>query len=192
MLLSMDIPTTEPTSFTAGDTVKWTREISDYPADQYALKYVLQLLSGGTPIEISAAADGSSYAVTISAASSAAYAVGDYRWYGYVTDLATGLERYSIGSGSLTVLPDPAAFTTATDLRSHARKVLAAIEATLEGTATRDQLKMQIDGEMIERRTIAELLQLRSFYAAEVRREEQAEKLAKGIRTNNIIRTRFL
>ena len=146
-----DIPTKEPTEITAGDTVKWAKTLADYSAESYALNYVLQLLTGGTPITVTASADGSDHSITISAATSAEYSAGNYGWYSYVTDLATGLERYSLDSGLLTIKPDPTAFTSSTDLRSHARKMLDLLDTVLQGKATSDQMKVQVDGRSLER-----------------------------------------
>ncbi len=186
-----DIPTQEPTEFTAGDTVKWTKSLDDYPADLYALKYQIIPLSGGAPLIVSATADGTDYAITISAAISAGYSSGDYRWYSYVTDIATSTERYSINHGDLTIDPDPTAATVA-DLRSHARTVLDAIEALLEGEASIAQQEMSIEGKSLKRREIPELLEMRSAYLAEVKREEAAEALRKGLGTGDRILTRFV
>lgn len=196
MLPSMaTIPTTEPTTITAGDTVQWTKTLSDYPADAYALNYTLQPISGGTPLEVTAAASGTDHAVTISAATSAGYSSGDYRWFSFVSDLATSTQRFTLEHGSLSILPDPATFTTASDLRSHARTVLDAIEAVLEGRATSAQAEYSLNvagnQTQIKYIQIADLLKLRSYYAAEVKREDQAEAIAKGMGSGNRILVRF-
>ena len=191
MLPSMsEIPTTEPTEITAGDTIKWTKSLDDYPADEFVLKYQIVPLSGGAPITVTASADGTDHSVSISAATSAGYTSGDYRWFSYATDIATGLERYTIDHADLTIKPDPTA-TTAADLRSHARTTLDAIEALLEGEASIAQQEMTIEGKSLKRRTIAELLEMRSFYLAEVQREEKAEAIRKGLGTGGRILTRF-
>jgi hypothetical protein len=190
MLTSMsDIPSTEPEEITAGDTIKWTKSLSDYPADSYALHYQFQPLAGGTAISIAATADGTDHAITVSAAVSADYTAGDYRWTSYVLDSATGLERTTIDRGNTTILPDP--LTSTADLRSHARTTLDAIEALLEGEASIAQQELTIDGRTLKRRTIAELLEMRSFYLAEVQREDKAEAIRKGLATGGRILTRF-
>lgn len=186
-----EIPTIEPTEVTAGDTIKWTKTLSDYPADEYALNYQIIPLSGGTPITVTASADGTDHAINISAATSAGYSAADYRWFSYATDIATGLERYTVDRGDLTILPDPTA-TTAADLRSHAATVLDAIEALLEGEASIAQQEMAIEGKSLKRRTIPELLEMRSYYQSEVKREEKAEAIRKGLATGGRILTRFV
>ena len=190
MLATMiTIPTTEPNIIFAGDTLRWSKSLADYPADAFALHYKLQPLTGGTAITLAATANGTDYSIAVSAAQSAGYASGDYRWTSYVLDIATGLERTVIDSGALTIKPDP--LTSTADLRSHARKTLDAIEAVLEGEASVAQLKYTVDNKSLERRTFPELLQLRSFYLDEVRREEQAEAIRKGLSSGGRILTRF-
>jgi len=71
-----DIPTTEPLSFRAGDTVKWKKSLGDYPATSWTLKYFLVIQSDQKII--TASADGTDHLVTITAAASAGYAVGRY------------------------------------------------------------------------------------------------------------------
>lgn len=188
--------TTEPKTITAGDTIAWSKTLTLYPADAFALNYTLQPLAGGSPITVSATPDGTTHAITISAATSADFLPGEYRWYSYVTDLATSTERHSIAAGTITVAPNPLAFTTTTDLRTHARKTLDAIEAVLEGRASESQAEYSVSFGGSSRSAksipIAELLQLRSHYAVEVRREEQAEAIAAGLGGGNRILTRFV
>jgi len=188
--------TTEPTTITAGDTIAWTKTLSSYPAEAFALYYVLQPLAGGAPVTIEATADGTNHNITISAATSADFLPGEYRWVAYVIDTATTTERHTIAAGNLTIAPDPLAFSVTTDLRSHARKTLDAIEAVLEGRASQSQSEYSVsfggNTRMVKNIPIAELLQLRSAYAQEVRREEQAEKLSAGLGGGNRILTRFI
>jgi len=185
-----DIPSQEPTKFTAGDTVKWTKSLDDYPADLYALKYQIVPLSGGAPLIVSATATGTDYAITISAATSAGYSSGDYRWYSSVTDIATGAERYSINHGDLTIDPDPTAATVA-DLRSTARQIYDAINATILGEASNAQLKVTVDGDTLENKSTSDLLEMESRYRQLVANEEKAENIRKGLATGDRILTRF-
>ena len=77
------------------------------------------------------------------------------------------------------------------DGRSHAQKVLDAIEATMEGRATKSQAIMQINNRQIQYLKPEELIKWRSFYKAEVAREKTAEKVAQGEDPGNRILTRF-
>lgn len=173
--MGADVPTIEPTTLTAGDTWTWERTLADYPAPTWVLSY--RLLSQAGEIAISASADGSDHLVSVAKATTAAYKAGLYKWFASVTD---GTSRYQVGAGLVTVLPDPAAAGAGFDPRSHARRVLEAIEAVIEGRATKDQEEYSIGSRSLKRTPIAELLELRDRYRAEVRGEELAEGIANG------------
>ena len=66
-MATMAIVTTEPTSITAGDSVAWTRSLSDYPASAgWSLAYTL--INAAAKITINASAAGDDHAVSVSAA----------------------------------------------------------------------------------------------------------------------------
>lgn len=185
----MTNPTIEPRTLRAGDTWKWRREdLADYPAPTWTLKYRFKSAAGG--FEVVAAASGTAHQVTVAAATSAGYAADSYSWAAWVE---SGAEQYTVGSGTLTVEPNLRAGTAgaALDARSHARKVLAAIEAVLEGRASRDQEEYRIGERMLKRTPIADLLRLRSLYRKEVQAEEAGAALANGTGTGRRILTRF-
>jgi hypothetical protein len=107
-----------------------------------------------------------------------AWVAGFYSWTKFATEIATS-RRTTLGTGKLTVLADPST-QTATDTRSHARKVLDAIEAVIEGTASHEQSDMAIDGKAMKRRSIADLLALRTNYKAQVAAEEAKQAGKRG------------
>lgn len=181
-----EIPTSVPATITAGDTLKWRTSLADYPADAgWTLKY--RLINSANKYDITAAADGSDYLVAVAATISAAYAPGVYTWQAYVEK---GTDRYTTGSGSLTINPDLAAQAAGYDTRSHARKTLAAIEAWIEshdpGVAD-----YQIAGRSMRYIHKDELLALRSRYQNEVRREEAAERISNGLAAGNRLLVRL-
>ena len=171
--------TTPPRQMQAGDTLSWRVTLADYPASQgWALAYRLVPMSGATPITFSATSSGNDHVISIAAATSAAWAAGAYTLIGTVTKAA---ERYSVYQASHTVLPN-LAVSTGYDARSHARKMLTAIEAALEGQATTEQLSL-IEISVYSRGQKHDkglLIKARNQYAIEVRREEAAA----GIRPN--------
>lgn len=169
------IPTTEPTELRAGDTWKWTRTIADYPASSWTLSYVL--VQAGVQKTITASSSGDNYSVTVAKATTANYAEGLWTWSAAVDN---GTERYTIDSGTLQVLPNLVAQSTGYDGRSHARIVLEAIEAVIEGRAGKDQQRYSIAGRELWLTPVADLLKLRQTYKAEVRAEEMAERLKNG------------
>lgn len=178
--MATEIPTKEPSAFTAGDTVKWKRAnlSGDYPATGgWTLKYYLYGPEGVQAVD--AVADGVNFAVTITALVSSAFVAGDYAIKGFVTKTATS-ERYLVYENSLTVNPDPANINDATETRSHAKKCLDAIEAVLEGRATRSDRSYTIAGRQTEHYTFEDLMKLRDYYAGKVAAEKQAAAFARG------------
>lgn len=183
-----EIPTREPETVVAGDTWRWKRTdlVTDYPASAgWALSYVL--LNASAKITITASADGDEFRVDEAAADTASHAAGVYAWEASVTN---GADRFRVGTGTLEVEADFAAATTL-DTRTHARKVLDAIEAVIERRASKDQQEYTVDGRSLKRTPVGDLLVLRDRYKREVEREEQAERLAKGLGTGRMVVTRF-
>lgn len=171
------IPDNEPATLRAGDTWRWTRSLSDYPAPGWVLKYRFKNAAGG--FEITATASGADHSVTVAAATTTSYAAGRYTWQAWVEGGSS--EKYTVDEGTFEVLPDyrSGTATAALDDRSHARKMLDAIEAWLE---SRDMAvaSYQIAGRQMQYIPPAELLKLRSKYRTEVQAEENAARLARG------------
>lgn len=183
----MAIPTREPSQLTAGDTWQWSQSFADYPAsDGWALAYALRHPSL-TAINLAATADADVFLISIPAATTAAYAAGTYSMTGYVSK---GDDRFEVFRGSLLVLADPVAATTL-DTRSHARKVLALVEAALEGRASATLLETEIEGVKLKRIPHADLLLLRDRYRQEVASEDVATAAAQGLGNPRNIRVRF-
>lgn len=109
--MSMTVPTTEPTAVRAGDTWAWTRALYDYPAPGWALTYTLFSRVG--VITIVAAADVTLHSVSVAPSTTANYTAGRYDWVAHVSD---GTDRYQVGSGVLTILPDLGATARAATL----------------------------------------------------------------------------
>jgi len=184
----VDIPTTEPAEIIAGDTLKWKREdlSADYPASSWTLTYELR---GPQQITITATADGDDFSVSVGTSTTAGWTAGDYWWAAYVSD---GTDRYRVDGGTLTIKPDLATTGAVYDGRSHAKKVLDAIEAVIEGRASKDQMSYTIAGRSLARTPIADLLRLRDSYKAEYKAEQKAEKIDRGVKTGDKILTRFV
>lgn len=176
--MAADIPTTEPTELRAGDTWKWTQSLSDYPASAWTLKYRFKSTVGG--FEITASTSGDDFAVTVSAATSANYPPGRYDWQAWVEGGTS--EKYTVGTGSADILPDlrSTSATALQDVRSHARKMLDAVQAWLEN---RDPAvaEYEIAGRRMKYIPLADLLKLRQRYLAEVAAEDRAAKIARGL-----------
>lgn len=185
--MAATIPTIEPTSFTVGDTVKWTKTLSNYPAsDGWVLSYAF-VNSSATFGESTSTADGDSHAIVITATDSADLTAGVYTWQSYVTYSG---ERYQVGAGTVTVKANFA--DGAADVRSHAKKVLDAIESVIEGRASEDASSLSIAGRSITKMTLDELVAARSRYRVEYANEIKAERIDAGLGHSGRVRIRFL
>jgi hypothetical protein len=173
--VSFTPPENVPAELIAGDLWSWVRTLSDYPAPTWTLTYYFE--NSGRSFSVIATTSGTGFAASATAATTTSYAPGRYRWRARVTN---GAEAYTVESGWLVVRANPAAAGTY-DARSHVRKVLDAIEATIEGRASNDQLSMSIAGRSISRTPMTELVTLREKYLAFVADEENAEDVAAGL-----------
>jgi len=186
---SSNYPTTEPEVLVAGDRWVWKRtDLTEYGAG-FTLTYELTIDGGGTPITLTATLSSGEYLIEVASATTAAYTAGDYSWSALMTRDADS-ERVRVGAGTLTVKPDPA--ISVADPRSHAKTTLDAIEAVIENRATKDQESYSIAGRSLSRMNITDLLAFRDKYRIDVKREEDAEKIAKGLGTgkNIVVRMR--
>lgn len=184
--MAQSIPTREPASVVAGDTVAWTITLADYPAsDGWVLKY--RLINAAGKIDITSAASGDDHAVSVAAATSALWVSGTYAWQAYVEK---ALERYTTGSGSIVVQPNLAAQATSYDTRSAAATALDNINIWL---TTRDPAVA--DYEIANRRMrfhpIPDLLKMRDKLKAEVAAEAAAANMAAGLGGRGKIYVRY-
>jgi hypothetical protein len=167
------VPTTEPTRVHAGDSLTWRREdlTADYPANAgWSLSYTL--ISHSRAFQVPAVADGTAFAVTVDAATTATWPAGDYTWAAAVT---LGAQRNTIAQGRITVLPNLAGAVGGLEVRSPARQALDAVNAALASYGAKAYLQEIQTGDRRQRfNTPAEFLAFRSRLEAEVRREEVA------------------
>lgn len=167
--MASTIPSSEPATLVAGDTIAWTRELSDYPASTWTLAY--RLINAANTIDITASADGDTHSVAVSAAVSATYQPGVYTWQAYVT---AGAARYTVGSGRIEIKPDLAAQQGGFDTRSEARQILEALREgyktmTLAGSG--HVFEYQIAGRVMRYHKPADILEAIRYWSVEVARE---------------------
>lgn len=174
---------------TAGDTLDFTTSVPDYPASAgWTLKYRLAPRVSGAVIDITAAADGDDYDIQVAASTTLGWAAAYYAWTAFVEKAA---ERYTVGRGELQIRAASTTLAAGTDLRSHAKKTLDAIEAVIESRATMDQQEYAIGGRSLKRTPIADLLRLKSVYAGYVANELAAERLNAGLAPGGKLLVRF-
>lgn len=179
------IPTTEPKRFRIGDTLKFKRYFADFPPDAYTLGYVFTNDNYIYSFDCTDNGDGSHLA-NVATTQTTSWRHGEYTWQAYMTSAG---ERYSVGTGIIELLPDLT--KGAIDDRTHVKRTLDAIEATLEKRASSDQLSYSINGRSLSRTPIEELVKLHSHYKQMYKRELQTAELNNGRGRNNVLRVRF-
>jgi hypothetical protein len=173
-----------PARLVIGESVSWKWTDSTFPAsDSWELTYTLVNADG--QIQIVASADGDDHLVEVAAATTADYDAGTYDWQAHISD---GTERYKVAAGVIEIVADFAEEDSGYDARSHAKVMLDALEATLEGRATKTQMRQEYDGVRIEHLTHDELMNARARYKAEYRRELVA---AGKVASRRTIKARF-
>jgi len=156
----------EPSQITAGDRLQWRRTFADYPASTWTLKYYLRASQGN--IDITATADGDDFVIDVASADTVGYKAGVYRWQAQVDDGAGALAV--IATNQIKIVENFANLDRF-DSRTHAQKVLEAIEAALEKRATAEQQSFTVEGRAIELLSIEELVKARDRFRREVSRE---------------------
>lgn len=168
--------TAMPARFTAGETVKYTKAFSDYPANA---GNVLKLVMAGVEYTAPANVDGTSFDITLTHTQSALVPAGGYRWLERVT--TAGGEVHVLASGYVTVDPDPATLTAEQSL-SYAQRTLKVIEAIQTGRLTRDMQAWIVDGVQAQFYDAADpdLEKLRVKMAREVEHEKRGTNPGLG------------
>lgn len=140
--MSITIFDKEPISFVAGDTVKWKKSVSGFPASEgWTLSYAL--VKDGVQITFNASADGDDYAVTISAEISAGYTPGVYA---YQAKVSYGTEAATVATGRIEIKPTFAAQSSGYDARSFAKKMVDALETLFPVLAAKGFASYSIAG----------------------------------------------
>lgn len=182
--MSAAIPTTEPDQISAGDTAKWLRSLADYSAaDAWVLTYTL--VNASNRYTFAASASGADHLVNVAAATTVAWVAGTYQWRAQV---AKAGEVFTVVQGSIKVL---ASFASAVEARSDAAVALQNLNDYLKNTANIAASEYQINGRMLRRHSMGELLKLRGQLQLEVLRETNAQRLAAGLAPAGRMQVRF-
>lgn len=183
----MTIPTIEPTSIVAGDTLSWQRTLADYPATTWTLKY--RFINATTKIDITATASGTDHLVAVTSTTSAAYTAGTYTWTAWVekTD-----ERVTVGGGILVVQANIAALNTL-DARTDAAKIVDQLMAAYKTYTESNGLvaEYEVAGRRMKYRSAAEILTQLNFWESRVNTEKKAARIAAGLGGGGKVLVRF-
>lgn len=177
-----------------GDSTSWLDDCVTLPdgrvaapSSGWALRYVLR---GPVALDIDAVAQPPGWSTTLTKTASSALVAGLYAW---AAQVSTSTERITVGSGQLRMLPDLTGISGSYDTRSQAQKALADCETALASfNASGGRVKRyDIAGRSMEFASIAELMQVHSFWRAKVMTEQTASAVANGHGNPRNLYTRF-
>lgn len=182
------IPTNEPETFSAGDSLSWKKSLADFvPADGYSLTYCFRGLNL-TSLDVTSTASGATHLVTIATDASASLIPGEYTVAGYAVKSG---ERVEIYRGTVAVTQNIFTIEAGKDTRTQARRILDNVEAVIEGRASSSILGSTVDGTRLDRIPMVDLIMLRDKYKQLVLSEQQLEKIRSGRAASNSVFTRF-
>lgn len=179
----------EPEKICKGDTVKWKKTFSDYPASEgWELNYKLYNADGTdlTTLAFDSEVndDGNDFQIVIPDDTTTNWTAQQIFFRGYVTKDS---ETFTVAQGSIEVVSVISSFN---DLK-HVRGVLDAIEATLLGRASESHESYSIQGRSITKMSPEELMRWRDVYKAELVSLKKAERIRKGLGSKSKIQVRF-
>jgi hypothetical protein len=153
----------------AGTAWSFTESLSEYSADSYDLKIIIQpKTSGSTTTTITATASGSSFLLAVPASTTSALAKGWYTAQAVIyeagTDILVDILTTEIYIDKL--------LSDSVDNRTDSEIILANIITTLKSSVTREQGEITTPaGTTISYRSLQELNDLKDDYQARVNRE---------------------
>ena len=186
-------PTQEPDRLITGDRFAWQRPdlVSDYPLADYTMTYHFSEDSGGGGTHhftLSSTEVDDNYYFEKPSSETDNLKAGDWKWQLYAIRTSDS-ERITIDYGiTKFVLGE---LDTNEDLRTHAKKVLDAIEAVIEGRATIDQSSFSLGGRSLSRMSIDELMTFRDRYHAEYLKEVKLARIRNKQGSGNTIKVNF-
>lgn len=181
---SDNYPDSEPTELVAGSRWGWTRSdiTAAYPTASYTLLYRFSLQSGLFGVwDITATKTGDVHIVDEAQAGTAGFTAGDYLWKAVIVRDSDS-EEVVVEQGMVKISAD---LSSAGDSRSYAAKVLDAIQATILGTASKDQGAYAIGGRSLSLRPITELMELEKDFIKRVQSEKNAINRKAGRTVNS-------
>lgn len=177
-----------PSVINAGETLLFAVQVAGYPpGDGWTLSYFLKNKDAAV-VELTSTASGQDHLFSIPASTTGAWTAGEYFGVARVDD---GTSYRVIADVRVEVRQDMSQVGPDYDPRSHARKCLDAIEAVMEGRASKDIINTTIAGQSVGRMTPEQLAFWRNYYRAEVSAEDAAIDAANGKATGKNILMRF-
>jgi hypothetical protein len=176
-----------PDDFRIGDTLTWTANITGYPPATWTAIY--HFVKGGDQQTVTASELNGTHLFTIN--SDLGFTAGVYSWSLSVTD---GTDRHTLRRGRINALVDYGAEINEEgyDDRSHVKIVLDALQAMIEGKASKDQASYSIAGRSLARMDVTVLREWRDDYRAQYSAEIKKERIARGLGHSGKVKVRFV
>jgi len=158
--------TRPPLEIAVGETTVWAFENSEFsPGDGWAVSYFFR---GAGSVDLVGVVNGSAFDFAVVAATFSL--AGGYDWEAIATH-AGNSERCRVAAGLLRVVANIEVSGATASVTTFNERMLSALEAALENTATQGQRSYTIAGRSLERMTLEELLKNRDIFARRVKSE---------------------
>jgi hypothetical protein len=181
-----------PALIYGGDTVKWHEPATpDYSSTTgWAAAFALRHSTGNDALNITGVSDGAGgWNFTITAAQSAALHANGHWWQMTVTKAS---ERFTLGTGYLTVQANIPAAGNTYDGRSQAQQDLDAVRAEMRARISGGSVQeYSIGNRSLKKMPMADMIALETKLMADVAREMRADRLAKGMNSGRAVFVRF-
>lgn len=175
-----------PKSFTAGDTVLFTENFTDFPNDTWTAKLWLNLGSGA-PTSTTATVSGSNYLFTLANTYTANLSPAQYEYNIVVTN--AGASQTAVAKkGLISVLPNYAVAQTPT----FAEAQVALLQTVLAEFNATTRASVSFNGQSFSRASISEYQKQLLYWEARVLQERAKTNALRGTPDNHLVGTRFI
>src|ERR1017187_4419764 len=163
------IPTCEPTQFAAGDSLSWTKNLSDQQSkDGWTTLYCFRGY-GLSFLDVPSDETANNHLTTITPEMSTGLLPGTYKVAGYALNVGQRIQFYSC---EIVVTENFQTADQSFDDRTQNRRTLDNINAVIEGRANSTMLNSEVEGTRLGRIPHKDLLDLQALYQVKVRNEE--------------------
>lgn len=184
-----------PSRFIAGDTLTFDVDALTIggeiiASDAWTLTY--RIRGNSVSLDQAATANGTGWTVTVAKATSQAYVAGKYGFSVEVAEIAGAMRRFTLGQGSVEILPNMATAAATFEGRSLAEQDLEAVEAAIRARLTGGAVaEYSIAGRALRYESMTALIMLRDDLKRQVFAAQQAAAIAAGLKTRKRVGIRF-
>ncbi len=176
---TQQLPSFEPSTIQAGDTVTFQLALYQYPAtDGWVAFYYLIGQGKKYSVQAATAADGASFLFTIPSAATEGWPAGDYRWQ---TKVSASGAVYTVHGGAVKVLADISTAAATYDPRSYAQQMVEQVENTIQALASSTAQSKTIAGVTYTQKDLGKLHILRQQFLEEAANEKNKADIQKGL-----------